>query len=314
MEDHMQNTFETNPIPSSNNRSLDVLVRVVINSLPSPRSKRVYSMAIRHFVEYIESQEDPILDKLFLQTYISAMQDEGIGDASINLRLAAIRKFSREAEELKIWPETVTAAFVSVKKIPQRGKRIGNWLTLEQAQQLINAPDTATPMGLRNRAILVTLLGCGIHRNELVNLSPAQLQMREGRWVIADLVGKRNKTRTVTVPLWVKQSIDAYLAYTQICSGRLFQAMSKRGRILRDHISSETVREVVLRYGHKCGFSITPHDLRRTYAKLALKNGAKINQIQLNLGHESLATTQVYLGNDLDLKNGPGDFLPIHII
>jgi len=50
-----------------------------------------------------------------------------------------------------------------------------------------------------------------------------------------------------------------------------------------------------------------------TYAKLALKNGAKIDQIQLNLGHESLATTQVYLGTELDLKNGPGDFLPIQI-
>ena len=309
----MQNTFGTNPILSSNNRSLDVLVRVVINSLPSPRSKRVYNMAIRHFVEYLQSQEEPILDKLFLQTYISAMQDEGIGEASINLRLAAIRKLSREADELKIWPETVMAAFVSVKKIPQRGKRIGNWLTLEQAQQLINTPDTATHLGLRNRAILATLLGCGIRRNELVNLSSAQLQLRDGRWVIADLVGKRNKTRTVTVPLWVKQCIDAYLAATQIRSGHLFQAICKGGRIQRDYISSETVYEVVKKYGRLCGFSITPHDLRRTYAKLALKNGAKIDQIQFNLGHESLATTQVYLGNDLDLKNGPGDFLPIKI-
>ena len=309
----MQNTLETNPILSSNNRSLDVLVRVVINSLPSPRSKRVYSMAIRHFVEYLQSQEEPILDKLFLQTYITAMQDEGIGEASINLRLAAIRKLSREADELKIWPEAVTAAFISVKKIPQRGKRIGNWLTLEQAQQLINTPDTATPMGLRNRAILATLLGCGIRRNELVNLSLAQLQLRNGRWVITNLVGKRNKTRTVTVPLWVKQCLDAYLAAIQIRSGRLFQAMSKGGRIQRDHISSESVYELVKRYGRQCGFSITPHDLRRTYAKLALKNGARIGQIQLNLGHESLATTQVYLGNDLDLKNGPGDFLPIQI-
>ena len=103
----MQNTFGTNSVLSSNNRSLDVLVRVVINSLPSPRSKRVYSMAIRHFVEYLQSQEAPILDKLFLQTYISAMQDEGIGEASINLRLAAIRKLSREADELKIWLKTI---------------------------------------------------------------------------------------------------------------------------------------------------------------------------------------------------------------
>ena len=90
--------------------------------------------------------------------------------------------------------------------------------------------------------------------------------MRDGSWVIADLVGKRNKTRTVTVPVWVKPA-----------------------------------------------FEISPHDLRRTYVKLAHKNGAKIDKIQLNLGHHSLATTQVYLGNELDLKKDPGDFLDINI-
>jgi len=57
-----------------------------------------------------------------------------------------------------------------------------------------------------------------------------------------------------------------------------------------------------------------PHTIHHSYAKLALKNGAKIDQIQLNLGHESLATTQVYLGTELDLKNGPGDFLAINIL
>jgi site-specific recombinase XerD len=313
MEDHMQNTISTSPVLSSPDRSLDVLLRVVTNSLPSPRTKRVYNMAIRHFMEYPHSQEEPILDKLCLQTYISAMQDEGIDEASINLRLAAIRKLSREADELKIWPETVAAAFVSVKNIPHRGKRIGNWLTLEQAQKLINAPDTATHKGLRDRAILATLLGCGIRLRELFTLSLAQLQLRDERWVLANLVGKRNKTRTVTVPRWVVQCIDAYLADTQICSGFLFQAIRKSGCILRDQVSYESVYEIVKRYSHKSGFPITPHDLRRTYAKLAFKNGAKIDQIQLNLGHESLATTQVYLGTDLDLKNGPGDFLPIQI-
>jgi len=265
-------------------------------------------------VDYLEEQEAYNLDKLFLQTYIASMQDEGIGEGSINLRLAAIRKLSREAEELKIWPETVAAAFSSVKNIPQRGKRTGNWLSLEQTQQLINTPDISTPIGLRNRAILATLVGCGLRRHEVVRLTLSQLQLRDGRWVIADLVGKRNKTRTVTVPAWVKQSIDAYLEATHINSGHLFQALTKSGSIQRQQISSGTVRDVVKNSARKCGFSISPHDLRRTYAKLAFKNGAKIDQIQLNLGHESLATTQVYLGTELDLKNGPGDFLAINIL
>jgi integrase len=89
--------------------------------------------------------------------------------------------------------------------------------------------------------------------------------------------------------------------------------MSVSGRIQHGSICGEAVRNVVYKYARQCGFDISPHDLRRTYAKLAHKNGAKIDQIQLNLGHQSLATTQVYLGNELDLKNGPGDFLDIQI-
>ena len=298
---------------SSNTQSTDILVRVVLNSLPSPLSKRVYKMAIRDFLEYWRESGELVMDKFFLQTYITALQDEGVGESSINLRLAAIRKLAREASELQIWPDTVTAAFASVKNIPQRGVRTGNWLSLKQAQELINAPDISTPIGLRNRAILATLLGCGLRRHELVKLLIAQLQLRDGRWVIVNLIGKRNKTRTVTIPTWTKQAIDNYLDAADIQSGQLFQAMSKSGKIQRNHLSPETIRDVVKLNAQKCGFMITPHDLRRTYAKLALKNGAKIEQIQLNLGHQSLATTQVYLGTDLDLRNGPGDFLDIRI-
>ena len=194
-----------------NVNSVDVLVRVVLNSLPSKSSKRVYKMAIRDFLSFWISQDKPTLDKLFLQTYIAHMQDKGVGEASINLRLAAIRKMSREAVELQIWSEDVAASFASVKNIPQRGKRTGNWLSLEQSQRLINAPDASTSIGLRDRAMLTVLIGCGIRRQELTKLAPSQLQLRDGRWVIADLVGKRNKARTVTVPTWVKQAIDAYI-------------------------------------------------------------------------------------------------------
>ena len=310
---HSPFTQDNAHFQSSNTQSTDILVRVVLNSLPSPLSKRVYKMAIRDFLEYWRESGELVMDKFFLQTYIAALQDEGVGESSINLRLAAIRKLAREASELQIWPDTVTAAFASVKNIPQRGVRTGNWLSLEQAQQLINAPDISTPIGLRNRAILATLLGCGLRRLELVKLFIDQLQLRDGRWVIVNLIGKRNKTRTVTIPTWTKQTIDDYLDATDIQSGHLFQAMSKSGKIQRCHLSPETIRDVVKLNAQKCGFMITPHDLRRTYAKLALKNGAKIEQIQLNLGHQSLATTQVYLGTDLDLRNGPGDFLDIYI-
>jgi len=127
---HLANTR----VQVSDDKTIDVLVRVVLNSLPSPYSKRLYSMAIHDFLSYWKLSGKSNLDKLFLQTYITHMQDIGRGEAIINLRLSAIRKLAREAVELQIWPETVATAFTSVKNIPQRGKRTGNWLSLEQSQ------------------------------------------------------------------------------------------------------------------------------------------------------------------------------------
>jgi site-specific recombinase XerD len=270
-------------------------------------------MAIHDFLSYWKLSGKSNLDKLFLQTYITHMQDVGRGEAVINLRLSAIRKLAREAVELQIWPETVATAFTSVKNIPQRGKRTGNWLSLEQSQQLICAPDISTLLGLRNRAILATLLGCGVRGQELTMLNLRQLQLREDRWVFINIIGKRNKSRSVTVPSWLKKAIDTYSEAAGIQSGRIFQAMTTNGKILHEHISHRTVYDVVKMYARQCGFDLSPHDLRRTYAKLALKFGARIEQIQLSLGHQSLATTQIYLGTELDLKNGPGDFFDINL-
>lgn len=293
--------------------SIDVVVQVVLNSLPSPLSRKSYHMAIRDFLADWRAQDGPPLNKLYLQTYIASLQSSGTGAGSINLRLAAIRKLACEAAELGVWPDTIAAAFTSVRNIPQRGVRTGNWLSLEQAQRLINTPDPATPKGVRDRAILATLLGCGLRRMELARLRVDHLQLRDGRWVLANLLGKRNRTRTVTVPAWTMQAIEAYLAASGITHGQLFQALNKAGAIQRDGLSLSAVRNVIRRHAATAGLRVSTHDLRRTYAKLALRNGARLEQIQLSLGHDSLATTQRYLGTDLDLVNGPGDFLAIAI-
>ena len=76
--------------------------------------------------------------------------------------------------------------------------RAGNWLTRDQAETLLSAPPS-TLMGLRDRAVLGLLIGCGLRRDELANLTFAHLQQREGRWVIVDIIGKGRRVRTVPV-------------------------------------------------------------------------------------------------------------------
>src|SRR5215469_4150583 len=89
---------------------------------------------------------------------------------------------------------------------------MGNWLSQKQAQALLNTPDITTLKGLRDRAIIAALLGCGLRRSEVAALTMEHIQQRDGRWVILDLVSKHKRVRTVPMPTWVKVAIDAWTA------------------------------------------------------------------------------------------------------
>jgi site-specific recombinase XerD len=91
-----------------------------------------------------------------------------------------------------------------VKGVASKGIRLGNWLSVKQAQTLLNTPDTTTTKGLRDRAILAILLGCGLRRSEVAALPMGHVQQRDGRWCIVDLVGKHGRVRTIPMPTWVK--------------------------------------------------------------------------------------------------------------
>jgi site-specific recombinase XerD len=91
-----------------------------------------------------------------------------------------------------------------VKGVASKGARLGNWLTAKQAQGLLNTPNATTNKGLRDRAILAVLLGCGLRRSEVAALTFKHIQQRDGRWCIVDLVGKHGRARTVPLPTWVR--------------------------------------------------------------------------------------------------------------
>jgi integrase len=201
-----------------------------------------------------------------------------------------------------------TAADVqAVERVKQTGMVTGNWLNLQQAQKLILAPDVTKLKGIRDRAILAILLGCGLRREESVRVAFEDLQQRDGRWVILDLRGKRNRIRTVPMPAWVKTAIDFWATAAQIKTGRILRAMHKGGYVLHDSMTPEAVLHLVQNYGRKIGVAIRAHDMRRTCAKLCRKHGGELEQIQLLLGHSSVQTTERYLGTTQDLENAPND-------
>jgi integrase len=152
-----------------------------------------------------------------------------------------------------------------------------------------------------------------LRRTEAAELSFEHIQQREGRWAIVDLIGKHGRIRTVPMPSWAKVAIDAWAEAAAINSGRVFRAINKGGRITHDTMTPQSIFEAVLFYAARIRVKVAPHDLRRTYAKLAHKGRAALEQIQLSLGHASIMTTERYLGVRQDLTDAPCDRLGLRL-
>ena len=122
-----------------------------------------------------------------------------------------MRKLVGEARKNGFLGAEESATLTDVPNFRQSGTRLGNWLTREQARDLLTVPNRDTLKGKRDYAMLAVLLGCGLRRAELASLDVEILQLRENRWVLADLRGKGGSVRTVAVPLWVKHGLNAWV-------------------------------------------------------------------------------------------------------
>jgi integrase len=130
-------------------------------------------------------------------------------------------------------------------------------------------PDRSTLKGKRDYVILALLVGCALRRNELAELDVETIQQREGRWVLADLEGKGRRIRTVAIPIWVKQGINAWMTAAGIEDGRLLRSVSKSGKVNGDKLSDWAIWSIVEQSSKQIGIEhFGAHDLRRTCAKL----------------------------------------------
>ena len=138
------------------------------------------------------------------------------------------------------------------------------------------------------------------------------IQQREEHWVIADLVGKGGHVRTVPMPAWVKDAIDAWTTAAGITEGTVFRAISKVGRVWGDGMTAKVLWDVVRTAAAAAGITkLAPHDLRRTCARLCHLAGGELDQIQFLLGHVSIQTTERYLGCKQKLRCAVNDRLGI---
>jgi site-specific recombinase XerD len=298
---------------SNTDEMRDRMISLVLDSLGSPSSRRCYKSALQGFFAWYAKDERGPITKALVQQYRSHLQTHGYSSSTINQHLSAIRKLVSEAADNGLIDATLAAGIARIKSPRIRGVRFGHWLTADQAGVLINTPASETLKGKRDQAILALLIGAGLRREEATRMSFEELQLREERWVILDLIGKHSMRRTIPVPYWSKRLIDVWVQASGVTTGKLFRSVDKADRISGDHLSAQAIYDLVQEHAQNSLLktSLSPHDLRRTYAHLAFAGNAPLEQIQFSLGHASIVTTERYLGTRQNLRRGPGDYIQL---
>lgn len=291
---------------------LEHVKSAVLVSLRSPESQRSYRRSIDDFVCWYCSEPRLSFNKTVVTRYRVHLEDRLLAPGTINVRLAAVRRLAYEAADTGLLSPDLAAGIRRVKGAKKLGMRLGNWLTVEEARALWQLPNMHTVKGKRDRAILAVLLGCGLRRRELIDLTFDHIQRREDHWAIVDLVGKGGHIRTVPMPDWVKQTIDDWRAVAGIAHGKIFRCVCRKGVVWGTAITEKVVWHVVKEYAERLGISkLAPHDLRRSCARLCHESGGELEQIQFLLGHVSVQTTEKYLGCKQRLREAVNDRLGI---
>ena len=229
-----------------------------------------------------------------LVEHLQRLQQEGKSPRSIARALSSIRMLFKEL----VAKEVIESSPASLLSQPRLGRSLPKVLTHEEVDQLLEAPSPESPLGLRDRAMLAVLYASGLRVSELVQLSRQDLDLRRG-FLIAR--GKGNKQRIVPMGNHAIHQIEQYLTHgrpeltagkvrntrpdSPIFLSRLGSAMTRQGfwKRLRTHAQSIGIER-----------SISPHQLRHSFASHLLANGADLRSIQVMLGHADISTTQIY--------------------
>ena len=235
------------------------------------------------------------LSRADLRKWIASLSREGLAPTSIARAVSATRGFfkflmldghikSHPAEDLDT---------------PQRFSYLPKFLTEDEINRLLAAPDVSTEEGIRDRAVLEIMYATGLRVSELVGLKQADLDLLAGLVVCH---GKGNKERRVPLGKsaihWLQQHAAVKAGYGKSSSPHFFL---HRGRPFTRHIAWAMIK----RHAEKAGIkNVSPHTLRHSFATHLLQHGADSRSVQALLGHSDISTTQIYTHiTDLHLRS-----------
>lgn len=229
-----------------------------------------------------------------LEQFVCTLHDVGIQPRSQARIISGVKSFYRFLKlegYIEVNPSRLLQA-------PRLGRHLPEVLTVEEIDTMIACIDMSKPEGQRNRAIIETLYGCGLRVSELVGLKMSQV-FADDEFVIVE--GKGSKQRAVPISPVALEQIALYVEQTRshqvVKRGSediLF--LNRRGAMLTRVMVFYIIKELAALAGVRK--TVSPHTLRHSFATHLLEGGANLRAIQQMLGHESIATTEIYVHID----------------
>jgi site-specific recombinase XerD len=229
--------------------------------------------------------------RLWLNRLGTNTSDE-LGKSTQNYHLIALRSF------LKFCAKRDIPAMTADKIELARTKRSQvTFLSPDELTRLFAQPDTSSPIGLRDRAILELLYSSGLRVSELVGLNKDHVNLKRMEFTVR---GKGQKDRPVFVSQEAAEWVQKYVDTRKDASPALFVRVGGHkkpdltGNYLR--LTARSIQRVIARYALLAGITkhVSPHTMRHSYATDLLMNGADLRSVQAMLGHSNIATTQIY--------------------
>lgn len=285
----------TRPIPSYNDLLERFTTHLQLERGVSANTVEAYHEDVRKLLNYCKdsgiSIEDISLEQL--QLFAAECYDLGIAVRTLARIISGIKSFFHWLIHEHYLDADPTLLFEG----PRIGRKLPEILSVEEIDAMIEAADMSKFEGVRNRAIMETLYGCGLRVSELINLEISRIYADEQYIIVR---GKGDKERLVPMAETTLSAIKEYLEVRgdiNIKRGEdniLF--VSRRGR----RLTRMMVYYIVSGLAEKAGVvkEISPHTLRHSFATHLLEGGANLRAIQQMLGHESISTTEIYLHLD----------------